>query len=668
MARTKKPVSGETEEEAIARSIKALDENPVDPIDSVDLKGETVDEEQEVQKTEAVDTKVARPSRPSRRKSEGVKTMSRKREDDKVSSREAPGHESPSHKLEVDKVDAVKETLAVDDSNVLIKYEELNKVQQVHSILVKRITGSPTEWVVSTQPRTAAELYEVIKSLHGRNGETTYELIFRDLFPQTKTRGGGHLHMPNTMGEVPMTMQGQPPMPYLSQPQPTQPWQQPWQPPAQTATPTVQVVPPTIDPVAMMQQMFQMFQQIQASMQQRQTPTVTAQPSATPGAPVAPGMQPPAQTTTPVVQVVPPTVDPVAMMQQMFQMFQQMQTSMQQPPQPSAPVPQPPSVDPMTMMQQMFQMFQQMQQSQSPTTPTSPSPQGSDPGALLTWMQQLFQKMQTPPAQPAAPPSPQMAGMPPVQAPPGMFFVPGFGFVPLEKLFQALSGAPSAPSSGGPYSRPYGAQRPPPGEYQRTPYNPHGDPQYPAYGAQRQPYGQPGEPPLQKTIVDGFREAASVIDMAVGIAERFRPQQQQQPAPEPDRGNEDENPMRIVDVGDFKLVVDKKDGTARKWETGVANLGPVMKFVAEQREAFQKTKYEQEARQQRQPLPQGYVEMTPGYQPPPGYVAVPVDRLPASYDQGLPQPPDQMPPPIGQQEQPQQRRTWGMPAVPEGAG
>ena len=51
-------------------------------------------------------------------------------------------------------------------------------------------------------------------------------------------------------------------------------------------------------------------------------------------------------------------------------------------------------------------------------------------------------------------------------------------------------------------------------------------------------------------------------------------------------------------------------------------------------------------------LPAGYVEMTPGYQPPPGMVAVPVDQS------QLPPPPTEMPPPIRQHPQ---QASWGAP-------
>jgi hypothetical protein len=129
--------------------------------------------------------------------------------------------------------------------------------------------------------------------------------------------------------------------------------------------------------------------------------------------------------------------------------------------------------------------------------------------------------------------------------------------------------------------------------------------------------------------------------------------------------------VKVVDVNGWPVIVNKLDGSARMWETGVANTGNILKWLAEQREAIQKAAVEREARQQRQQphqqLPPGYVEVGPGYQPPPGYVAIPVGQL---GDQ-LPQPPADMPPPIGQQEEQQweaPNRTWGVPPMPGHGG
>jgi len=158
----------------------------------------------------------------------------------------------------------------------------------------------------------------------------------------------------------------------------------------------------------------------------------------------------------------------------------------------------------------------------------------------------------------------------------------------------------------------------------------------------------------------------SVVRTAVDVVQEMNsllPSQGEQPtgvataiAPE-----EDDSPVQIIDAGPAKLVVNKEDGTLRKWETGWANMDKVLKWVGEQHEKMQQAAAQQQQQQQRpQQLPPGYVEVRPGYQPPPGYVAVPVDP------QQLPPPPEQMPPPIQEAPQQQQpsRRTWSAPTIP----
>jgi len=156
-----------------------------------------------------------------------------------------------------------------------------------------------------------------------------------------------------------------------------------------------------------------------------------------------------------------------------------------------------------------------------------------------------------------------------------------------------------------------------------------------------------------RTAVDAVQEMNSLIP-------------QQGAAPAYEAAEEDDSPVRVFEAGPAKIVVDKKDGTLRGWETGWANMGGVLKWVGEQREAIQKANIErqqqQQARQQpTQQLPPGYVEVGAGYQPPPGYVAIPVD----SAGNPLPPPPEHVPPPI-QSSPSAGRRTWGAPTIPEG--
>jgi len=519
--------------------------------------------------------------------------------------------------------------------NLLEKYEGVIKYWPPNTldILVKRVTGTPVEWVIQSRPRSGADLYAAILARHGRCEEAEYDVRFRDVSDKQR-RGTGRITMPDTRETppVPQPPQGQPPM------NPFNPYGQ-----APPAAPTVQVVPQPVDPVAMMRSMFEMIQQMQRPPAQQ--PTV---PQPTPAPPPASF---PGQST-----------DPLAMMRAMFEMFQQMQqpapaAQTQTPPsqQPQQQPTPPPSTDPMAMMRAMFEMFQQTQLASSSPAPSSPQqptpPPSTDPMAMMRTMFEMFQKMQPQQQQPVASPPPQQQP-PPVQAPPGMFHVPGFGFVPAERLFQVLSGAPAQQGPQGPYrSSPYGASRPPYGEQP-----PYGE-RPPPYG-ERPPYGQP--PARPKTAAEEFRDAVGIVQTAVEIADRFRPQAPAVSEPERERDSDD-NPVKVVEVGDFKFVVDKKDGSARKWETGVANMGNVLKWLAEQRESIQKASAERESRQprQQQTLPPGYVEVTPGYKPPPGYVAIPVDQLP--------QPPENMPPPIAQQEEEApRRREWGMPPMPGG--
>lgn len=390
--------------------------------------------------------------------------------------------------------------------------------------------------------------------------------------------------------------------------------------PQQPAAPSVQPPPPpqapSTDPMAMMRAMFEMVQQIQHP---PQAGSAVSQPVPAPAPASFPGQ----------------STDPMAMMKAIFEMVQQTSTSSS----PTQPVS---SNDPVAMMKSMFDLVQQTTKSSTPSSPPQPAPASTD---LLTVMQQafeMFRKMQAPAQQPA----PQQ--VPPVPTPPGMFHVPGFGFVPAERLFRVLGGGPTDPGPGsggpgpGPYRGPYGGPRP----------------YYPG------PQQDPQQPPQrQKTAAEEFKDAVSVVQTAVEIANQFRPQQEA-PAAEPwRRGNDDDdNPVKVVDVGGWPVIVNKSDGSARKWETGVANMGNVLKWLAEQREAIQKANAAREGKQQQhqQQLPPGYVEVTPGYKPPAGYVAVPVDQLP--------EPPVEMPPPITQQEEPPKNRTWGAPPMPGGGG
>ncbi len=334
----------------------------------------------------------------------------------------------------------------------------------------------------------------------------------------------------------------------------------------------------------------------------------------------------------------------------------------QQAPPPQVHVVPPPQPDPMQMFQQfqqMWEMMQQMQPQQQPPQQQAPPPQMPPPppahadlATMMQWMQQMFQKMQPQPQQSVQTGSEQSSqadpmaamrgimGAPPMTPPPGTIWVPGFGFMPLERLAQVFSG-------GGPGAAPRGPYRPPySGEHGHAPYTP------------------PAPPAPVKSAAEQFQEAVSVVRTAVDAVKQvdaLLPRQQAAAAITP--AENDDSPVQIIDTGPMKILVDKKDGTLRPWETGWANMPKMMDWIAEQREAIQNAnsgKQEEEEETPKQ-LPPGYVEVKEGYQPPPGMVAVKVD--PSQVPQApLPPPPANTPPPL--QSTPPSNRTWEMPTIP----
>jgi hypothetical protein len=505
-------------------------------------------------------------------------------------------------------------------NNALLKYEELSKLWPVSTmdILVTRLTGAQIAWTIRSRPKTAAELYEALKALHGRHEEAEYELKFRDSY-RKESRGTARITLPDTRDELPPQQQGQPPMnPYYPPPPPPAPsYGPPYpQPPAAPYGPLPPQYPPPQYPPPQ--------------------PMPQPQPAAAPQPPPMP----------------PPGTD-VNTARAWFELWQQMN--------PQAP----PGVAPA---------------SAAPQQPQQPPPVPPPPGTVMYvpgfgYMQAVGAAPPQAPQQQPAPPQPaqslqMLAGaMPPTQPPPGMVFVPGWGMVSMEVLAQAqavAAGVAPPGRPGPPYRGPYAGPRPgyyPGGAPQEGPPSgppmPSGAPSYGGY-----PGGPPQPPPPPRTAAEQFRDAITLVRSAVDAASQIQsilPGQQAQPeAPMSVGGEADDSPVSVMDVGGYKLVVDKASGSARKWETGVANLGSVLKWLGEQREAIQKSNAEQEAamRRQKQQLPPGYVEVTPGYQPPPGYVAVPVDQIPAD----LPQPPAQLPPPIA--DEAPVRRTWDAPTIP----
>jgi len=125
---------------------------------------------------------------------------------------------------------------------------------------------------------------------------------------------------------------------------------------------------------------------------------------------------------------------------------------------------------------------------------------------------------------------------------------------------------------------------------------------------------------------------------------------QEAPEPSPIVHIEDEDsPTRVVDTGSAKLVFSKKDGSLRPLETGFANMDKIFGWAAQQIERVQQTRDAQQQRPApRRQLPPDVIEVTPGYQPPAGYVPVPLNEHgEPQFAQALPPPPSNIPPPLG---------------------
>jgi hypothetical protein len=165
----------------------------------------------------------------------------------------------------------------------------------------------------------------------------------------------------------------------------------------------------------------------------------------------------------------------------------------------------------------------------------------------------------------------------------------------------------------------------------------------------------------------------TAVDAAQDIREMF-PNQDGGAPTAPTAEEDDDNPIKIIDpgFGKIKLAVGKDDGRMRWAETGMMALPDMLKWVGEQRESIQKAHSDQHQRDQAsqmRSLPPGYVEVGPGYTPPAGFVAVPVDprevaqqpqqaqQFQQPAQQPLPPPPADMPPPL------QPKRAWGAPVI-----
>ena len=208
------------------------------------------------------------------------------------------------------------------------------------------------------------------------------------------------------------------------------------------------------------------------------------------------------------------------------------------------------------------------------------------------------------------------------QGPPGTVWVADLQqFVRLDVLYQAMTGERPSGASGhrappGPSSPYYGGDAPPP------------DPAQPTYG--RSAHAPPvQQPQREKTPMEVMREAITLTQTLVSMADQVRPPQQAVAAPEPEEPDDD-SPVRVVDLGGAKGVFNVSDGSTRFMESIIANVPGVFKAAGEAWESARKARAEEEARRQQQKpqLPPGFVEVGPGYVPPEGFVAIPVGHVP----------------------------------------
>lgn len=182
-----------------------------------------------------------------------------------------------------------------------------------------------------------------------------------------------------------------------------------------------------------------------------------------------------------------------------------------------------------------------------------------------------------------------------------------------------------------------------------------------------------------------MREALGLSRTIVEMADQIRPPAAPA-APEPVERDDNDSPVRVVEVGPAKMVLNQSDGSTRFVESLIANVPGIFKAAGDAWESARKAReQEQRQREQRvQQLPAGFVEVGPGYVPPKGFVAIPVDQLPIQQQpvqvspqpvqaarpvvqpqQALPDPPANMPAPLV--EEVEQQQTWTPPSfIPGG--
>ena len=385
------------------------------------------------------------------------------------------------------------------------------------------------------------------------------------------------------------------------------------------------------------------------------TPSYPQPPTAFSPAPFAPYAPPPVAYGAPPAAYSPPGVPPdfFALQRQMLEMLQTMKPQGHAPPpSPAVTAPAAPPPDPFaSLLAAQRQTLEMMQQMAAPAPiappsaaapPSAPAATPADPfAAMLAVQKQVFEMMQA--MQSAAGGHPPSAVPAPVAAAPQTTTDMSAAFSMQREMFNMMMSMMQAFQRGtGPHRDPRDPGAPP------TPY---GGPA--PYGAPRAPYVPPMRP---KTPTQELRDAVSTLrDMQHIVSDLGLGGGAPEPAPEPD-----DSPIRTIDMGAAKGVINRSDGSLRGVETVMANLPDILKWVGEQRATIVKEREERQ-RQQQQQLPPGYVAVGPGYVPPAGYVAIPVDQIPQGAppsEETLPEAPDDMPPPIDAAEP---RTPWGMP-------
>ena len=499
--------------------------------------------------------------------------------------------------------------------DVFAQYEDVVRNCGPVSVYVERKGAQPGVWLLDHYPQNGPELYAALRHLHGQSLSSEYELRFRSGGDQ---RGSGHVTLPHVPATLPQ--QVPPPQQYV-QPPPQQ---------LQYAAPAQQYAPPQPPPPAPPQQTspadqyaaFYAMQRQQLELLQEMQRTAAAGQQIPPPPPLPPPAQPVMQ---PPPVAPPPSGTPAdqyaafyAMQRQQLELLQEMQRTaaagQQIPPPPPLPPPAQPVMQP---------------------PPVAPPPSGTpaDQYAAFYAMQrqqlELLQEMQRTAAagqqqphvqtQPVA--QPQQQPQRP-QGPPGTVWVADLQqFVRLDVLYQAMTGERPSGASGhrappGPSSPYYGGDAPPP------------DPAQPTYG--RSAHAPPvQQPQREKTPMEVMREAITLTQTLVSMADQVRPPQQAVAAPEPEEPDDD-SPVRVVDLGGAKGVFNVSDGSTRFMESIIANVPGVFKAAGEAWESARKARAEEEARRQQQKpqLPPGFVEVGPGYVPPEGFVAIPVGHVP----------------------------------------